>query len=193
MNFSKITYKPLNGPLAQVDRRTFELFIDGEKWAKIGALPNGALYRDFILLHEDAHITLQESSEYRVNRHAINKFLKPIGQLTNEELGARIVVLSDLLENDFQNNVLNKSTISNFEGVDPYSAIANGLSGLVTSIFNNLPAMGVGSKSRQREAENQAKLTMQIETERSRASQKLVVISGVILLLLISIFLIFKK
>ena len=95
MNFAKTTYKPLGGPIAQVNRVTRELFIDPDKFNAL----RSDQHRLYVLLHEAGHIDLNTADEYLANQYAVKKFM-PVGELTNEEFGRRILVLSDIQKID---------------------------------------------------------------------------------------------
>lgn len=182
MKFSKVTYTNLNGPIASVDRITKELFIDREKWDRTKLTD---LHKKFILLHESAHIELLTPDEFAVNHSAIEKFV-PVGELSNEELGARILVLSDLLDTEGRD-----LTADNRSDFDPVTITA--ITGAVGGIFGSLPKLGIGSKSRVNEIQAQAAAQSDVTRSQNKALTNTLIIGGFLILILGVVFFTFKS
>ena len=156
--------------IAKVNRKTGVLFLNAKIWDE---LPTDQ--KDFVLYHEDGHLIYQTADEYKANEYAISKFV-PAGQFNNRELGKRIVVMKEILskaDNDY----------SNF--TDPVSAIA----GAVGGIFQTLPVLGVGSKSRIKEATAQAEAA----AIKSKSTTKILLIVGTLLIVATVVFLTLRK
>lgn len=80
--------------------------------------------------------------------------------------------------------------------MDPVSAVANAIGG----IFQTLPSLGLGAKSRKSEIQNQAlaqtsliKTQAEIDEEKSKNTTKIIIISGILLLVIVVIFLTLRK
>jgi hypothetical protein len=73
--------------------------------------------------------------------------------------------------------------------MDPVSAIANAVGG----IFGSLSTLGIGSKSRQAEADNAAQNAAEIEASKSKSLIKILAISGVLTIVIVVIFLTLRK
>ena len=73
--------------------------------------------------------------------------------------------------------------------MDPVSAISNGLSG----IFQILPQLGIGSKSRKKEIAAMGEAQGELAEQQSKATTKILVISGVMIFIVLIIFLTLRK
>jgi hypothetical protein len=180
--FTKIVMQP-QPELAKVNRKTGVLYLNPVIWDR---LPTDQ--KDFVLLHEQGHLKLQTNDEFKAHKYAISKF-SPVGQLSNKQLGQKIIVMRSALSKAHDN-------ISPF--TDPQMADATG--GIFNTIFQALPVLGIGSKSRQAElqasaAANVAILGAQMEAdaEKSQKRNKTIIISGVILLVIVVTFLTLRK
>lgn len=183
MNFSAVTYKSLNGVVAQVDRTTGELFIDPSIWKNLPAE-----VKDYVLLHEDGHITLQTADEFQANKYAIGRFMER-GTLTDQEFGRRIVVLSEILGEKGRTSYFKSANVSNF---DP-STLITSISGSLSSIFNNLPALGVGSFSRRAEGQQQATNAFILQAKSAKATNTMIMMVGGFAIIIVVILVLFKK
>ena len=174
--FSKVIYDPNQAEIAKVNRVDKTLFINSEIWK---GLPAGQ--REFVLLHEKGHLVLQTADEFEANKYAVGQFAKA-GTLTNAELGQRIVVMRDILtprESGF---------------------LAEAIAGAVTGISQALPVLGIGSKARQQEMAANVAAQSQLIAAQSKADEKkastnliMVVLAGVILIVMGSLYFILKK
>jgi len=185
MKFTSVIFDPSQNEIARVNRLTGVLYLKPQIWDH---LPQAE--KNFVLLHEEGHVILQTADEFTANRYAISHFA-PVQTLSNRELGQRIVVMRDILTPGKENQ------ISGFSGgIDPVSNVA----GAIGSIFESLPMLGIGSKSRQTEIAAQAAAQQQIIAAQEKAAQEksnqtLVIASvgGAILVVLVVIYFIFKK
>ena len=166
--------------IAKVNRKTGVLYLNSSIWNQ---LPKAE--QDFVLFHEEGHLQLQTSDEFKANAYAINKF-SPAGKFTSKELGKRITVMKDILD---------KADDGNTSGF-----VAELVAGVASGIFSNLAVWGIGSKSRQKEAEataaaNVAILGAQAEADAKKAKSqtKIIVLSGVLLMVIVVIFLTLRK
>ncbi|MBV5346814.1 hypothetical protein JZU46_01130 [bacterium] len=176
MKISKVVYNPEIGRnIARVNRKTGVLELDPAIWE---ALPE--LERDFVLLHEYGHVELQTASEFAANQYAIKEFL-PVRTLTNKELGQRIEVLTRITAPD--------NYISYYSGVDPVGAIGEA----VGKIFETLPLIGLGSKSRKEAADNNAANAWISQSISAKNSEKLLIVGGIFLLGIVVVIMIFKS
>jgi hypothetical protein len=175
MKISKVVYNPEIGRnIARVNRKTGVLELDPAIWE---ALPE--LERDFVLLHESGHVELQTASEFAANNYAIKEFI-PVKTLTNKELGQRIEVVT---------RITDPANYSYYNGVDPVGAIGEA----VGNIFESLPLLGLGSKSRQKESEINVKGAIDFENAKSAGTTKIALIGGTFLVVLLVLFFTFKK
>ncbi len=177
-NFTKVVYNDTQAEIARVNRLNGTLYINQKIWA---GLPAGQ--KEFVLLHEGAHLNLQTTSEFEANREAVSRFA-PVRTLTNSQLGARIVVMRQIL------------TPRNPES----GLLADAISGAVQGIFSVLPVLGIGSKARAAEATAMAAANSQVITAQSKADQKasnsrtvMIVMGGVLLVIIVTLFLILRK
>ena len=183
MNFTNVVFDPSQREIARVNRMTGVLYLKPQIWDH---LPKGE--KDFVLLHEEGHVKLQTADEFTANRYAVSHFA-PVTTVSNKELGQRIMIMRDILTPGKENQ------ISGFDGVtvsDPVSGVA----GAIGSIFQTLPAIGIGSASRQRELKAQAAANASIiEAQQAGNQDKIVMIAigGAVLVVMIVIFFIFKK
>lgn len=162
--------------IAKVNRKTGVLYLNQNIWQ---GLPTDQ--KEFVLLHEAGHLNLKTADEFAANKYAVSKF-SPVGELTKDELGQRIVVMREILDkadNGFYNP---ESETSPFA----WGAV---IGGAVNGIFSNLSVLGVGSKARQQEAD----AAIKFETEKSKQQQKTVMIAGIILTVITTLILTLRK
>ena len=174
MKLSKVVYNSdIGRNIARINRQTGVLELNPTIWE---TLPE--LEKDFVLLHEVGHMQLQTASEFAANQYAIKNFI-PVRTLTNKELGQRIEVVTRITDPD-----------NYFSGnFDPVSAVANA----VGTIFKTLPIIGVGSKSRDASANNNAANEWISQSLSSRNSEKLIIVGGIFLIGIVVIIMIFKS
>ena len=185
MNFTAVVFdQSVDTDIARVNRSTGVLYLNPHIWDSLTADE-----REFVLLHEDGHLQLQTASEYQANRYAIGKYC-PVATLTDAELGKRIQVITEITDPTRYN------LSGNAGGADPVTAIANGIG----SIFDALPLLGVGKKSREEEANNAAANQLKIldaegniQAAKSKSTQTLLVVGGMFLVVVIVLVFIFKK
>lgn len=177
-NFTRVVYNDTQAEIAKVNRVNGTLYINRKIWA---GLPAGQ--KEFVLLHEGAHLNLQTTSEFEANRAAVERFA-PVRTLTNSQLGARIVVMRNILTPQKEES----------------GFLAEGIAGAVNGIFSVLPVLGIGSKARAAEATANAAAGAQLITAQSKAEQKasnsktvMIVLSGVFLVVIVTLFLILRK
>jgi hypothetical protein len=176
MKISKVVFNPdIGRNIARVNRQTGVIELDPSIWE---TLPE--LERDFVLLHERGHMELQTASEFAANQYAIKNFI-PVRTLTNKELGQRIEVVTRITNPD--------NYISYYNGVDPIGAIGEA----VGKIFETLPVIGIGSKSRQKETEARAKAALDLENAKSSGTTKIAFIGGTLLIVMIVLFFALKN
>jgi len=171
--FSKVIYDSQQAEIAKVNRENGTLFLNPVIWDK---LPSGA--REFVLLHEKGHLELKTTSEFEANKYAVKKFA-PVKTLTNAELGKRIVIMK---------NILSPQPESGF------------LEGVIQGAAQILPVLGIGSNSRVKEAAANADAQAKVINAQASAATKstnnktiMIVAVGAILILIVTVFLIFKK
>ena len=181
MKFTKVIFDPSQKEIARVNRATGVLYLKPQIWDH---LPQGE--KDFVLLHEEGHLKLQTTNEFTANEYAVSHFA-PIQTISNKELGARIVIMQDILRPGKENE----------SGFDP---VTSAITGAIGSIFTSLPAMGIGSGARQDEMTAQAAANVSVIAAQQKAAQDksnqtimMVSIGGAILVVIIVIYFIFKK
>ena len=175
MNFTQVVFDDsINTDIARVNRATGVLYLNPNIWNRITGDE-----REFVLLHEKGHLELQTASEYQANNYAIGKFL-PVKALTNSELGKRIQIVTEITDPE--------RYISHL-GLDPASNIA----GALGEIFKVLPVLGLGSKSRQAEANNAAANQIKLADKLAANKQTLLITGGIMVIVLIVLFFTFKK
>jgi len=187
MEFTKISYEPLGDIVARVNRLNGELEVNPDIWKQ---LPDD--YRDFVLFHEEGHLKLQTRDEYAANNYAAKRFIH--STLQADDIDKRIVILSEIMSNEGRRKFRRRDK-SNM-AVDPISAVA----GMVGDIFSTLPAIGIGSKGRQKEADAMAKaqqgvINSQAAAEGKKAQNRvmIIVLGGSFLVVILVIYFILKK
>lgn len=161
------------GTIARINRLTGDLYINPEVWGKLGPL-----HKEYILLHEQGHFDLKTPDEFRANQFAIKRFIQKAKFV--DDYGHRITVMSDLLMND---------NYSDFT--------VDAIAGAVGSVFNVLPSLGIGSKSRIAEAEANANLVKQnfigaTELQKAKTESTIYIISIISVIGIVGIILYFK-
>jgi len=174
--FSTVIYDPEQPEIAKVNRVNKTLYLNPEIWK---GLP--ADQKEFVLLHEKGHLALQTADEFEANKYAVGQFA-PVRTLTNAELGKRIVVMRNILtprESGF---------------------MAEAIAGAVGSIATVLPVLGIGSASRIKETAANAAAQTAVITAQAKADAKksnttiiMVVLGGVLLVVMGSLYFILKK
>lgn len=167
--FSRVIYDPTQKEIAKVNRDNGTLYLNSKIWT---GLP--ANQREFVLLHEKGHLTMQTPDEFEANKYAVGQFA-PVRTLTNNELGQRIVIMRDILTPRAESGFLGD---------------------IIGSVAQVLPVLGIGSKARIKETEAQASLAL----AQSEAAQKknnsmimMIVIAGVLIIAGLSVYLILRK
>lgn len=174
--FSRVIYDDtIHGDIARVNRQTGDLYINPDIWDRISGLE-----KDYVLLHEAGHLELMTASEYQAHRYAVERFCQ-VQTLTDNELGRRIVVMSEITDPT--------RYMSGSGGVDPVSAVANAIG----SVFEALPMLGVGKKSRLEETEANKKAALELSESNTSGIVKIVAIAGVIVIVVVVLIFIFKK
>jgi len=174
--FSTVIYDPGQPEIAKVNRVNKTLYLNPQIWK---GLP--ADQKEFVLLHEKAHLVLQTADEFEANKYAVGQFA-PVRTLTNAELGKRIVVMRNILtprESGF---------------------IAEAVAGAVGAVATALPMLGIGSASRMKETAANAAAQTAIIAAQAKADAKksnttiiMVVLGGVLLIVMGSLYFILKK
>jgi len=145
IKFSRTVFDPNQKEIARVNRVDGTLYLKPQIW---DTLPQGE--KDFVLYHEQGHLVLQTTDEYKANAYAVKNYL-PSHTLSNPELKARITVMQSILTpgredvSGFNTATSPGATVSG--GFDPVSAVA----GAIGSVFTSLPMLGIGSGARQKE------------------------------------------
>lgn len=160
MEFNEISFTDLGDIVARVDRNTGNLEINNEIW---GQLPPE--YKEFVLLHEAGHLVLKTQEEHQANTYAIGKYLESAA-IDNQEFNKRIIILSEILSDEGR-KMFRRRNYDNLAG-DPVSAAAEGLG----SIFDILPALGIGSKARSKEAQANAQAQSTLLAAKAKADGK---------------------
>lgn len=174
--FSNVIFDPtITTDIARVNRRDGTLFLNPTIWNRLSGLE-----REFVLLHEAGHLELMTADEFKANSYAVEKFA-PVKTLSDAELGKRIVVMSEI--------TVPENYISNYNGVDPVGAIADG----VGSIFEALPLLGIGSKSRLAEKQASANAMISLENAKSQGLVKALVVGGVLVVVIVVLFFTLRK
>jgi hypothetical protein len=175
MNITKVVFDDtVKTDIARVNRATGVLYINPAIWQRLTADE-----REFVLLHEKGHLELQTASEYEANNYAISKYL-PVTSLTNAELGKRIRVITEITDPE--------RYMSNF-GADPVSAVSDALG----SIFQALPMLGIGSKSRKAEQQAAADAAISLDKQKSASRQTMLIVGGLLFIVIMTLYLTFKK
>lgn len=171
--FSNVIYKDLGKVIAQVDRNTGELFINPTIWAQLTTDK-----RDFILLHEKGHLQLQTADEYQANHYAVEHYFA--GQLSEDEFGRRIVILSELL--------------SDTESIKPGSPGKSNFDPITTIVT----FFTIDSKKANNTSVSQNALETETQTKANTAENKQIIqygaiILGVLIVAILVIYLIKKQ
>jgi len=175
MRVTNVVYDPaIQTDIARINRQTGVLYLNPSIWKSLTADE-----REFVLLHEEGHLHLQTASEYMANKYAIGKYIN-VKNLTNSELGKRIQVVTEITDPT--------RYVSNL-GIDPISNIAGAIGG----IFNVLPMIGLGSKSRQKEAEKAAENQIKLINANTKSTTTLIVVGGLFFVVILVLFFAFKK
>lgn len=161
--------------IARVNRADGTLYLNPSIWDRLTGLE-----REFVLLHEAGHLELMTADEFEANNYAVEKFA-PVKTLSDAELGKRIVVMSEI--------TVPENYISNYNGVDPIGAIADG----VGKIFETLPMLGLGSGKRDASNNNAAANNWISQSLSAKNSEKLLIVGGIFLLGIVVVILIFKS
>ena len=179
--FTSIKYDPAIAPsIARINRETGELSLNPKLWDRY--TPE---QKHVILLHEQGHFMLQTPSEVEANRHAISEFLQQ-GELTDQEFGRRITVLSTVLkartpETDITST---KSPYSDNPIILPLIALGTTIFGGALNIF--------GQNAAKKREEAQIKAQIQLAQIQAEQQKNILIISAVaivfIMVLLIVIF-----
>lgn len=156
------------GVIAKINRETGDLFLNPIAWRKLTPA-----HRDFVLLHEEGHFILQDPTEKGANAYAVNNYIKQA--TTTDDYGHRITVMSDLLMKE-----------SNFVDI-------SSIGGIVSSVFDGLGSVGIGSKSRVKEAEAAAGIiAAQSKLEESKAMNQIVIYGSIGLILIVGLVIFLK-
>lgn len=165
--------------IAKVNLKNKTLSLSPAIWA---GLPKEE--KDFVLFHEEGHLTMQTADEFAANKYAVNKFLKA-GTFTNKELGQRIMVMRSILDKADGKTA---------------SFTADIAAGAASGIMQTLSVLGIGSKARIREAEATAAANAAIYDAQAKASEakskstvKILVVAGIIIILAVAIYFKFRK
>ena len=155
------------------------LYLSQKIWS---GLP--ASEKEFVLLHENGHLTMQTADEYRANSYAVGKFLKA-GTVTNKELGQKILVM--------------RSVLDKADGKTA-SFTADIAAGATSGIMQTLSVLGIGSKSRIKEAEATAaanstiyKAQAEAAATKSKSTMQIILIAGVLVIVAIAIYFTLRK
>jgi Zn-dependent peptidase ImmA (M78 family) len=145
--------------------------------------------KEFVLLHEKGHLRLQTGDEFRANQYAVKRFA-PVNSFSNQKLGQKIMVMRDILDK------ADEDYSSNFTE----TLLAGAASGLASSIFQILPVLGVGSKSRQAETAANTAASIQLmntqaelAAQKSKTTTKTILVVGVLALVVVVSILIIRK
>jgi hypothetical protein len=173
--FKTVLMVPGQPEIAKVNRKTGTLYLSSEIWNQ---LPEAE--KDYVLDHEDGHLTLQTNDEFAANKYAIGKFAQA-GTFTNRELGQKIMVMRSILDKA-------DGQTSNFGG--------DAIAGAVGGIFNNLSILGIGSKSRIKEAQANAALyasQAKVDATKSKSTITMLLIGGALLIVGVVVFFTLRK
>lgn len=169
LGFNRVQYRENQKEIARINRNTGVLSLNRSIWT---GLPTDQ--KEFVLLHEQGHLVMKTPNELEANKYAIRNFVKA-GELSNRELGQKIIVMRDILDKADDN---------------PESGFTSELiSSAGSGILSGLAVLGIGSKARAKEAAATADAQIQLltaETEASKVSSKnmvkILLIVGVIAL-----------
>lgn len=172
--FKRVILDHSQAEIAKVNLKTKTLYLSPAIWS---GLPKEE--KDFVLFHEEGHLTMQTADEFAANKYAVGKFLKA-GTFTNKELGQKIMVMRSILDK-----------------ADGQTApmIAELVAGVVSPITQALPVLGIGSKSRIKETQATAaanakvyEAQAKVEAAKSKNTMKIVLIGGVLLVVAVVVY-----
>lgn len=173
--FKRVIIDHGQAEIAKVNLKNRTLYLSPKIW---DGLPEAE--KEFVLLHEKGHLNMQTADEFAANAYAVKNFV-PAGRFTNKELGKRIMVMRSVLDKA-------DGKTANFSG----SLDSAGIAG---AIFENLSVLGIGSKSRQKEAAANAAANVSVLEAQAKASaaksagtMKVVLIAGVLLIVAAAIY-----
>ncbi len=132
---------PGQAEIAKVNRKTGVLYLSDAVWK---GLPQEE--KNFVLYHEEGHLTLQTADEFQANKYAVGKFLSA-GTFTQKELGQKIMVMRSILDKA-------DGKTSNFSSDLSSVSLGNdslGIGAGLTAIMQGLPILGIGQKAREKE------------------------------------------
>jgi len=177
--FKNVIMVPGQPEIAKVNRNTGTLYLSSDIWK---GLPEDE--KQFVLFHEEGHLVLKTADEYQANSYAVGKFAQA-GTFTNKELGQKIMVMRSILDKA-------DGQTSNFA-----AELAAGAS---SGILQTLSVLGIGSKSRIKEAEATAAANATIyqaqakaESEKTNSIMKIALIIGVLLIVALIIYFTLRK
>jgi hypothetical protein len=198
MIFKKVTYTDQMGDvIARVEESTGELQLNKNIF---DYLPEG--FKEFVLYHEEGHLVLKTSDEFRANLFAVDRYI-PVN-VTEDDLGRRIVVMTQALtpgsDTPFRHG--QKTGVlkfDNFAGIDPISNVAQAVSNIVGDLGN----LGIGSKQRVNETNAiaagqtqviyaQADATAEVSQITGRNTNNMILIGGGVLIVVMIIYFMFK-
>ena len=165
--------------IAKVNMKTGTLYLSSGIWNR---LPQPE--KDYVLLHEEGHLKLQTTDEYKANAYAVGKFLKA-GSFSNKQLGQKIMVMRSVLDKaDGQTSGFSEGLVA----------------GAVGAIFENLSILGIGSKARIKESKATAEANATIYSAQGKAAasksksiQTIVLIAGVLVIVAVAIYFTLRK
>lgn len=176
--------------IAKVNMKTGTLYLSSVIWDR---LPQPE--KDYVLLHEEGHLKLQTTDEYKANAYAVGKFLKA-GTFTNKQLGQKIMVMRSVLDKaDGQTAGFSEDTRPSISGNDIY-----GIGAGLGAIFQGLPILGIGSKARIKETKATAEANApnysaqaKAAASKSKSIQTIVLIAGVLVIVAVAIYFTLRK
>ena len=184
MSFRQVIMVNNQPEIARVNRKTGVLYLNSDIWDK---LPTDQ--KEFVLLHEKGHLKLNTNNEFRANAYAVKNYV-PVDTFSNAELGKRIVVMRSILD----------KADDHLKPRFTDALIAGASSGLISNILQSLPVLGIGSDSRVKETKATAQAQQailgaqsEIEEEKAKQRQKILVLAGVLAIVGLIIYLTLKK
>jgi len=174
--FSKVIFdETVKSDIARVNRADRTLYLNPSIWNRLTGLE-----REFVLLHEAGHLELMTADEFKANKYAVEKFA-PVESLTDNELGKRIVVMSEITDPA-------KYLSGNF-----FADIGNAIGTIGTVSNETFKIFGIGSKRRIEENKAANKAALQFENAKSSNMQKLLIVGGMLIVVVVIIIFVFKK
>jgi hypothetical protein len=178
--FNSVLMVPGQPEIAKVNRKTGTLYLSDEIWNRLPA-PE----KDFVLFHEEGHLKLESADEFTANTYAVGKFMRA-GTFNNKEFGNKIMVM--------------RSILSKADQTSSFSDITGAASGILDTVFSGLPILGIGSKSRQKEAAANAQASAvvldaqsKLEAQKSKKWTTVILIGSVMLLVGLVLFFTLRK